>query len=125
MAKLTIPGRLPGANEYIKECRANYHAAAKMKREVETDVGYCIMSQLRGKRFGAVKLRFSWYEDGKKRDKDNIAFAKKFILDALQKAGVIKGDGWNCVVGFSDEFYVDRENPRVEVEIIEVMEAVS
>lgn len=51
---------------------------------------------------------------------DNIAFAKKFILDALVKKGVLKDDGWKWVKGFTDEFFVDKKNPRVEVEMEEV-----
>ena len=33
---------------------------------------------------------------------------------------MIKDDGWNEVVGFSDRFEVDKENPRIEIKIIEV-----
>jgi len=33
---------------------------------------------------------------------------------------VLKNDGWNDIEGFSDEFFVDKQNPRVEVEISEV-----
>lgn len=35
-------------------------------------------------------------------------------------AGVLKDDGWKHVVGFSDRFEVDKENPRIEVIIKEV-----
>ena len=54
--------------------------------------------------------------DNYKPDLDNICFAKKFILDALVKAGTIKTDGWNGVMGFTDEFFITN-NPRVEVDI--------
>lgn len=46
-----------------------------------------------------------------------MAFAKKFILDALVKAGILAGDGRKNVVGFSDEFHVDPGNPRVVITI--------
>ena len=42
------------------------------------------------------------------------------LQDALVKSGVLQGDGWKHIVGFSDEFYIDKENPRIEVEIREV-----
>jgi Holliday junction resolvase RusA-like endonuclease len=115
--KLVIPGRLPGLNDYIDDNRADKHVAAKRKKEVEEEICWHILSQLKGKKFNAVRLRFGWYEGNMKRDKDNIAFAKKFVLDALQKAGTLKGDGWKQVIGFVDDFYVDRERPRVEIEI--------
>jgi hypothetical protein len=51
---------------------------------------------------------------------DNIAVAKKFILDGLLAAKKIKNDGWNEVVGWEEHFNVDRKNPRIEVEIEEV-----
>lgn len=34
-------------------------------------------------------------------------------------AAILKGDGWKYVVGFSDRFEVDKENPRIEVLIRE------
>ena len=40
--------------------------------------------------------------------------------DGLVGSGVLQGDGWNNIDGFSDTFEVDKENPRVEVRIIEV-----
>lgn len=33
---------------------------------------------------------------------------------------VLKNDGWKEITGFSDEFFVDVNNPRIEVEIEEV-----
>ena len=67
-----------------------------------------------------VYITYKWYEPNKKRDLDNIAFAKKFVQDALVTNGILENDGWANIVGFCDEFYVDKENPRVEVEIMEV-----
>ena len=36
------------------------------------------------------------------------------------EVGTLPGDGWRQIVGFSDKFYIDQENPRVEVVIREV-----
>ena len=114
---LVIPGRLPGLNDYIKACRANKYAGAEMKKNIEEIIAWEIRRQLKNKQFISVVITFSWYEPKKNRDKDNIAFAKKFILDALQGTGTLSGDGWGQVVGFSDEFYIDKDNPRAEVDI--------
>lgn len=116
--KLVIAGKLPGLNDYIDACRANRYAGAEMKRSIQETILWEIISQLNGKQFAAVTVVFHWYEPNKKRDKDNIAFAKKFILDALQAAGTLAGDGWGQVLGFADKFYIDKLKPRVEVEII-------
>lgn len=67
-----------------------------------------------------VKIVYRFYEANKRRDKDNIAgVAHKFIQDALTESGILKDDGWDYVTGFSDEFYLDRKNPRIEVLLYE------
>ena len=120
MVTLIIEGLLPTLNEYTKACRGNKYAGAAMKKHSETIISAYIKQQLKGVRFdGAVRLSFRWYEPNKKRDLDNICFAKKFILDALVSNGIIIADGWKGVSGFTDEFFVDKEKPRIEVDIRE------
>lgn len=115
---LVISGRLDGLNEYTRACRRNKFAGAKMKKENEEIISAYILEQLRGVHFeGVVELSFRWYEKDRKRDLDNIAMAKKFILDALVSNGIIVADGWKGVIGFTDQFFVDKEFPRIEVEI--------
>lgn len=78
------------------------------------------MSQLKLHIQNPVSLKFSWFEPNKKRDKDNIASAKKFILDALVKCNILKNDGWKEIESFEDVFFIDKDNPRVEVDILEM-----
>lgn len=115
--KFTIQGRLDGLNEYTQANRSNRHEGAEMKRKNEELV---MLSVRKVKIKQPVKIAFKWYEKNSRRDMDNIAFAKKFILDALVKKGVLQDDGWKWVKGFTDEFFIDKENPRVEVEMEEV-----
>ena len=115
---LTIEGRLPSLNEYTVACRANAYAGAEYKKKVEQLISLYIVRDLKGVSFpGTVYVHFRWYEPNKKRDLDNICFAKKFIFDALVRMKVIKTDSWRGVIGFDDSFYVDPDHPRVEVEI--------
>ena len=66
-------------------------------------------------------MRYRWYEKDRRRDLDNVSsFGRKVIQDALVQTHVIKNDGWKEITGFSDEFFVDADNPRIEVEIEEV-----
>lgn len=124
MVTLTIAGRLAGLNEYTRACRSNKFLGAKMKKGAEDFIILHINSQLKGVKYeNPVRLSFRWFEKDRKRDLDNIAMSKKFILDALVKAGTIKTDSWKGVVGFTDEFFVDREQPRIEVDIEEVNHA--
>lgn len=64
-------------------------------------------------------MRFYWHERTKKRDADNIAFAKKFILDALVKMRVLEDDSRKYVKGFYDTI-VDDKTDYVIVELVEV-----
>lgn len=118
--RITINGTLPGLNQYIEAERRNRYLGAKMKRQTEQTVMLCARSQLRGIKFsGPVVMRYSWYEKDRRRDKDNISsFGRKCIQDALVREGVLKNDGWGEIDGFSDCFYVDKQNPRIEVEIL-------
>lgn len=120
MEELTIIGRLDGLNDYTKACRTNKFAGNKMKQENESHITIFIRNQLSEERFERVAIRFNWFEPNRKRDPDNIAFAKKFILDALVKEGVLKNDTQKYIEHFEDYFYVDASNPRVEVWLTEI-----
>lgn len=123
MIVLTIGGSLPNLNEYTKANRTNIHVGADMKKQTEKIISAYILQQLRNvKTVERCTIKFVWVEKDKRRDLDNIAFAKKFILDALVKNKILKGDGWSCVTGFSDSFRVDKERPRIEVYIEEEVE---
>lgn len=93
-----------------------------MKCEAQAVVEICAKKQLRGFRpAGLVRMKYTWYERNKRRDKDNISsFGRKIIQDGLVQAGVLPDDGWEYIDGFSDDFWVDKKNPRVEVEIEEI-----
>ena len=121
MNEFTIRAKLPSLNEYINACRANRYQAANFKREVEEVIGWAI-KQARAK--GELKpidqpcrVYFEWHEKTAKRDCDNIASAKKFILDAMQKNGIIKNDNQKYIKGFTDTF-VRSESDYVIVRLI-------
>lgn len=54
-----------------------------------------------------------------KKDKDNIAFGIKFILDGMIEARVIANDGWGEIANFEHRFEVDKDCPRIEIELEE------
>ena len=118
--KLIIPGILPNLNDYISAERQHRQKAAQMKKQTEHIVMLTARSQLRKVKFDCpVVMRYSWYEPNRRRDKDNVSsFGRKCIQDALVRAGVLQNDGWGEIEAFSDCFFVDKKNPRVEVEII-------
>lgn len=116
MNKIEIPLKLPSLNQYINECRRNKFAGAKMKKEVERDIGWYIKKLPQYKK--PIKIHFHWIEENKKRDLDNICFAKKFILDSMVKAGKLKDDNRNYVTAFKDTFGYERQS-KVILEIEE------
>ncbi len=117
--KLTIPGRLPGLNDMTDAARRNRYESAQMKKENTELVAWCAKSA-RLPHFDRVDLVFTWYEPNRKRDKDNIMAAQKFVWDGLVVAGVLKNDGWKQIGDVTHRFRIDKFNPRVEVELIEV-----
>lgn len=119
--KLIIPGRLPGLNEYVSAERANRYKGAKLKSRSERIISDEIAMQLKGIQIkNPVEMHYLWIERDMRRDRDNVAFAKKFVQDALVGARVLANDDCKHVVGFSDRFGVDKDNPRIEITIREV-----
>lgn len=115
--KIEIPYKLPSLNQYINECRKNRYAGAKMKAEIERDLAWYINTLPTYKK--PVKIHFHWIEGNKRRDLDNVCFAKKFILDCMVKCGKLKDDNRNCVTGFVDTFDYGKET-KVILDIEEV-----
>ena len=117
MQKFIIPGKLDGLNKIILANRTNKYAGAALKRQNEKVVALAIAAARIKPIPNPVFIKFFWYEPNKKRDKDNIASAKKMIIDALVRSGIIQNDGWKYIIGFSDSFDIDKDNPRIEVEL--------
>ena len=117
--RFTIPLKLPSLNEYTRQCRTGWVMGAKMKSDTEE----AIMPFLLRLPFirKPVIVHFTWVEPNQKRDCDNVSFAKKFILDALVKAGKLENDNPKHVKGFTDSFQYDKE-AKVIVDIEEVEE---
>lgn len=114
----TIRGRLPSLNEYINAERTNRYKAAKLKRDLQERIGAEIRRSNLKQVKVPVKLVYRFYEANRRRDKDNIAaLAHKFVQDSLVKEGILEDDGWDYVEGFEDKFFLDKENPRIEVDL--------
>lgn len=121
MSTFTIPGRLPGLNDYVRACRGNKYHAAVMKRECEEMVGWAIRADKPQAVHGPVFVAFRWVEPNRRRDLDNVRFAAKFVLDAMVDCGVIDADNCSTVLALTDSFAYDPANPRIEVTVEEAM----
>lgn len=116
MEKIVIDMKLPSLNDYIKVCRSNKFQAAKYKRDIEQQIGLFLIKMPKYEK--PIKIHFTWIEGNKKRDLDNICFAKKFILDAMQKYEKLENDNRNYVYAFTDSFEYGKET-KVILEIEE------
>lgn len=119
--KFEIDKRLIGLNEYTNLNRRNRYLGNQAKQKEQAYIGACILEQLgKIKIDKPVKGYFTWIEENKRRDLDNICFAKKFILDSLVEFGILKDDNRKMVTGFEDKFeYSDKSKVIVELEEIE------
>ena len=118
-----IDTRLPSMNDWISANRANKYTGAKLKRETEKTIGYFILAAKCRGQIAAVKvpviIEIEWHESNKKRDADNIISSTKFILDALQKQGILVNDNRRYVRQIYSKI-IDDEADFVEVTLREV-----
>lgn len=118
--KITIPKELMDLNRFINSQRVNRYAGAKAKKE-QTNLCRIYVKRAMAKGLKVddypLLLKFTWYMKDRRRDPDNVAFSKKFILDSMVTAGLLENDGQRQIYGFEDRFQVDKDNPRVEIEI--------
>ena len=112
MDRILINCHLPDLNSYINAERTNKYRAAKMKKEATANVCW-LAKQSKVKINYLCDIRFVWHKPDNRKDHDNICFAKKFILDGLVDAGVLKNDNPKHVWDFQDTFFVDKKLKRV------------
>lgn len=104
MQKLFIPQRLAGLNDLVGAINRNRFLGNQLKQR-ETNLVALYAKRLKPCTHPVV-IDFEYYEPNAKRDPDNIAAAKKFILDGLVVAGILPNDTQKWILGFSDRWYV-------------------
>jgi Holliday junction resolvase RusA-like endonuclease len=118
-----IEQRLPSLNDYIRACRSHWSKGHEFMERVEMDIIWAIKAAKgRGLLHPTDKrivVHIEWHESDMRRDVDNIVSAKKFILDAMQKAGIIPDDNRKHVAGVYDEV-IDDEKDYVLVKLQEI-----
>lgn len=120
--KLEIKGELTDLNTYIQAERTHRQKAAKIKKADTDAVMWLCWQQLKGKKIDRpVDVYIKWYTKNAKKDPDNVAFAKKFIMDGLVKAEILPQDSRKWIKSFFDEFHTDKDDPRIEVVLEEAL----
>lgn len=126
MDKITIPLKgLPTLNEYTNANRGNRYGGASVKKKATSLCATYVRKAINeGFEVGELPadFRFDWFLKNRRKDKDNVAFAKKFIFDGMIDAGLMTNDGWKEVGNWTETFEVDKEFERVEITIMKVGE---
>lgn len=122
MNKIVIPLKgIPTLNEHDNANRSNRFGGATMKKNA-TNLCATYVRQAMNKGFELgelpVNMKFDWYVKDRRKDKDNIAFAKKYIFDGMVQAGLLQNDGWKQIGDWEETFDVDKEYERVEISAI-------
>ena len=119
---IVIPKELTDLNSYINAERRHRMQAANIKKR-ETNICIVYLKQAVSQGFEIehdqypLHVTFKWYAKDRRKDLDIIAYAKKYIMDAMQKVELIENDGYKQVQRYTDIYLVDKEKPRVEIEI--------
>lgn len=113
---IKLEGEFTDLNTYINKERSNRFMAANIKKE-ETERVIWQCKQLNPIE-GDLSVHFHWIVPNARKDPDNIAFAKKFILDGLVSASVIPNDTQKTIKEFRDTFEVGE--PMVIITITNV-----
>lgn len=121
MRTIVIDGEFPSLNEFIaanRSRRGNYSKGNAMKQADQERIMYQL-PRMRIK--PPVRLHYKYFCRTRKRDLDNISgYFHKIFQDALVGRRLLPDDSWKEIIGFSDEFYLDRKHPRIEIEIEEI-----
>ena len=123
MKKVVIPGEFPSLNEFIGENRrrnGSWNGGNAMKQRDQRILETYIRKQIPKALRAPCRLRYTYFCKSRKRDLDNISgYFHKVFQDALVSSGRLPDDNWKYIIGFSDDFELDRKDPRIEVLITE------
>lgn len=115
----TINGEFPTLNEIVKVAKSHHMKYANQKKD------YTALTMVQTNRVPKIDFKgdwvFTWYRKNKRNDPDNIQAGTKYIYDGLVKAGIIENDGWEQINSITHQFKVDKENPRVEVMVLQTL----
>lgn len=116
----SIKGKFATLNEHDNANRANRFGGAALKSKMNQ----MVIDSLDGAKpiTKPCLITFNWLYSSRA-DFDNIRFAAKYVLDGMQKAGVLPNDNQKWVVGFGGDYFTKvipgEEGVIVDVEEIE------
>jgi hypothetical protein len=101
-----VAGPLPGLNEMLASAKGAGGTGRRYSalKKIWTETVWAVARSNRIRPVARATIEFTWVERNRQRNPDNIASAKKFILDGLVMAKVLKNDGWGEIAGWTDKF---------------------
>ena len=109
---LWIPIVFPGMNDIIElrgKRRGKWDKWSQTKATLSDQIGLLAKRQDLEIE-GPAYFTYLHFEPNRRRDPSNFtSAAQKIIEDALQKAGILQGDGWRDVLGFRHWWQVSRD----------------
>lgn len=121
--RFIINGRLPGLNDMIASRGRPWFMGHAVKTKAIKMVRAFLIAENIPKFKLPIFLRIKWIERDKRRDRDNVSGGgSKILLDAMKQHGIIINDSRKWVHDIRhDTSIVDKVNPRIEIEIEEVL----
>ena len=128
--KVVIPSWESGLNELLHHQEKRWDYRTQKMRIFNTEktknerlIRKCLSEQGLGKVVlkTPIAIKYTIYAKDKKHDRMNLgACLDKCFCDALQTMKILKNDGFDDVIDIKFEYFLDRDNPRAEIEISEV-----
>ena len=119
MMKITVNDIPPSNNEYMGNSH-NFNEYRGQKVRWHWLIKAALQKAEKPKKplsQAVVKITY-YFKNKKRRDLDN--YSGKFLLDPLVAEGIIVDDSFCYVKKLELEAFVDKENPRTEIEVIEL-----
>lgn len=114
--KITINNKFKSLNQYINECRTNYHIANQTKQQ-ETMLSALAFTRIPKIDKFPIELIFKWHIKNKQSDLDGRL--PKNIIDGLVRSKRIPDDNVKYIQKITHEYIGDTQD-YVEVEIKEM-----
>ena len=101
-------------NEVINESKQHWSKYAAVKKKLNKNIAIqCPKLSIDY----PIDIVFEWFPKDKRKDPDNIAFNKKYILDAMTDIGTIMVDTQKVIKSFKDEFVYGSKEDYVIIKI--------
>lgn len=115
VSEFKVVFKFKSLNEVINESKQHWSKYSKVKEKLNNTISLqCPKLNIDY----PIDIIFEWHPKDKRKDHDNIAFNKKYILDAMTKKGTINVDTQKVVKNFRDNFIYDSKEDFVIIKLI-------